>query len=98
MVFTVPAWLMALACYAAMAAALWRSRTDRRVDGYVGHAIALLWLGTVYLAVTFGWWGLDDASLRAGAVRLPLLLFVGTVGFVHLWALWHGRRSGGRRG
>lgn len=86
---------MAAACYLAMAAALWRSRRDRRVDGYIGHAIALLWLGTVYLATAFGWFGLEDPEARAGALRLPVLLLVGTIGFVHLLALWHSRgRSG----
>lgn len=94
----IPTWVMVAACYAATLATLWRSRHDRRVDGYVGHAIALFWLGTVYLAVAFGWWGLSDPAVRAGAVRPPLLLFVVTVGFVHLVALWHSRRAGGTRG
>lgn len=94
----IPAWLMAVACYAAMLTALIRSRRDRRVDGYVGHALALLWLGTVYLAVALGWWNLDDPHVRADVIRLPILLLVVTVGFVHLWALWHMRRIGGKRG
>lgn len=91
----IPAWVMALGCYAAMLAALWRSRRDRRVDGYIGHALALLWLGTVYLAATFGWLGLGDATTRAGAIRAPVLLLVATVGLVHFLAAWHSR---GKRG
>lgn len=81
---------MALGCFAAMAAALWRSRLDRRVDGYIGHALALLWLGTVYLAAAVGWLEPGTANLRA-----PVLVLVMTVGLVHFLAAW---RVGGRRG
>lgn len=86
----IPDWVMALGCYAAMLAALWRSRRDRRVDGYIGHALALLWLGTVYLAATVGWLEPGMANLRA-----PVLLLVITVGLVHFLAAWH---AGDRRG
>jgi len=92
----IPAWVMALGCYAAMVAALWRSRLDRRVDGYIGHALALLWLGTVYLAAALGGLGLTEAHAGSAAIRAPVLLLVMTVGLVHFLAARHagGRRSG----
>ena len=98
MLFPVPTWIMAAACFLAALAAIGRSRVDRRIDGYIGHAIALLWLGTVYSLSAFGWVGLDDPDVRARALRVPVLLLVGMVGQVHFLVLGHGRRSGGKRG
>ena len=74
-----------------------RARHDpgRRVDGYIGHALALLWLGTVYLAAALGGLGLTEAHAGATAIRAPVLLLVAIVGLVHFLAARH---AGGKRG
>lgn len=98
MTIIIPLWFMGLFCYFSAAVALVRSRRDRRVDGYIGHAIALVWLGTVYLAGEFDLGGLGDAEVRAGALRLPVLLLVGAITFVNGLAVWHSRQRGGGNG
>ena len=96
---TVPPWILVFACYVAVLASIWRARTDRRANGYIGHAIAVLWLGTVYLAIWLNLGGIsDNQALRAVAVRLPVLLLIASLAVSDFLALWQARRARGRHG
>ncbi len=44
----------------------------------------LLWLAVIYLAIQFSWFGLDDATVRAGVIRWPLFVLVLFIGLQEL--------------
>ena len=98
-VWSVPPWLVALACYLAVLVTVWRARTDQRRNGYIGYAVALAWLGLVYFAIWRNWGGLsDNQEARSLAVRLPVLLLIMALTVSDLIALWQARRARGRHG
>lgn len=97
--FSIPSWLIALICFLAFLVAVWRSRIDRRANGYLSHGLIILWLGVVYVTLQLNLGGLNDnLQARALAVRLPLLILIGIIAMTDLAAIWQTRRARGRHG
>ena len=87
----IPAWLLAVLCFASAATVTVRLVLDRRRSAQALAVPSLIYLGVIYGLTALNAFGLASPDVRANVIRWPILLVVAAIGLASLLSIVQAR-------